>query len=247
MRRFIPRKLNRPKQSVSIALIGLAAALGACTHTQERDLTASIPTDYRLRHPIVLQEADRRIEVLVGSRRGGLTALQRADVTAFGQAWLQEGTGGIVIDLPTATPNAYAASQTLREIQSILSAVGVPPHGIKVVEYRPADPRQLATIRLNYPKITADAGPCGVWPEDLGPSFRNPIYQENRPYYNLGCAYQRNMAAMVANPSDLVQPRPESPAYTTRRSTVMTKYGRGESPATVYPDADKGKLSDVGK
>ena len=32
-------------------LIGLAAALGACTHTEEA-VTSSIPDDYRLRHPI---------------------------------------------------------------------------------------------------------------------------------------------------------------------------------------------------
>ena len=111
----------------------------------------------------------------------------------------------------------------------------------------PSDPRQLATIKLNYPKITADAGPCGVWPEDLGPTFKNRIYQENKPYYNLGCAYQRNMAAMVANPSDLIQPRPEAPSSATRRSTVLDKYGKSQPTAVTYPDADKGKLSDVGK
>jgi pilus assembly protein CpaD len=55
------------------------------------------------------------------------------------------------------------------------------------------------------------------------------------------------MAAMVANPADLVQPRPESPSYTTRRSTVLGKYSKGESTATQYPDQDKGKISDVGK
>ena len=72
----------------------------------------------------------------------------------------------------------------------------------------------MATIRLNYPKISAVAGPCGLWPEDLGPSIKNKSYFENKPYYNFGCAYQRNMAAMVDNPSDLVQPRSETPAYT---------------------------------
>ena len=246
MKRIIPSKPRPRRLPAAAALIGLAAALGACTHTQE-ETTASIPYDYRLRHPIVIQEADRTVEVLVGSRRGGLTALQRADVAAFAQSWLREGTGGILIDLPTATPNAYAAAQTLREIEAILSASGVPPRGVKVREYRPQDPRQFATIKLNYGKIIADAGPCGVWPEDLGATFRNPIYQANRPYYNLGCAYQRNMAAMVANPSDLIQPRPESPISSTRRSTVLDKYGKGQPTAVQYPDADKGKLSDLGK
>jgi pilus assembly protein CpaD len=113
--------------------------------------------------------------------------------------------------------------------------------------YHPDDPRQLATIRLNYPKITAVAGPCGLWPEDLGPSIHNPSYLENKPYYNFGCAYQRNMAAMVDNPSDLVQPRPETPPYTPRRVNAYEKYKKGNTTATTYPESDKAKLSDTGK
>jgi pilus assembly protein CpaD len=229
-----------------VAPLLLAVMLGACTHTNE-ETTASIPTDYRQRHPIVVQESDRSIEVFVGTNRGGLTAPQRTDVTAFAQTWLHEGTGPMVIDLPVSTPNARAAGQSLQDIQAIFSSVGVPPRGVTIRRFTPANPKQFATIKLNYPKVTADAGPCGLWPEDLGPSFRNPIYQENRPYSNLGCASQRNMAAMVANPADLVQPRPESPTFTTRRSTVLGKYSKGEPTGTQYPDADKGKISDVGK
>jgi pilus assembly protein CpaD len=55
------------------------------------------------------------------------------------------------------------------------------------------------------------------------------------------------MAAMVDNPSDLVQPRPETPAYTARRSEGFDKYRKGNSTTTVYPEADKAKLSDTGK
>jgi pilus assembly protein CpaD len=229
-----------------LAPVALAAMLGACTHTQE-EVTASVPNDYRQRHPVVVQEADHSIDVFVGSRRGGLTASQRTDVAAYAQNWLHEGTGPIVVDLPVATPNARAAEQSLRDIQGIFASSGVPARGVSVRRFTPADPRQFATIKLNYPKVRADAGPCGLWPEDLGPSAKSEIYRTNRPYWNLGCASQRNMAAMVANPADLAQPRPESPAYTNRRSTVFGKYGKGESTATVYPDADKGKVSDVGK
>jgi pilus assembly protein CpaD len=100
---------------------------------------------------------------------------------------------------------------------------------------------------LTYPKIVAEAGPCGVWPEDLGPSIKNKSYLDNKPYYNLGCANQRNLAAMIDNPADLVQPRPETPAYTSRRTVAFDKYRKGTSTATTYPEADKAKLSDVGK
>jgi pilus assembly protein CpaD len=228
------------------ALVGLAVVLGACTHTDEA-VTASIPDDYRLRHPIAIQEADRSIVVFVGHARGGLSASQRADVIDLAQTWLREGTGAISADVPVDTPNARAAADSFREIQALLSSAGVPPRGIVVRRYHPKDPRQMATIRLNYPKISAVAGPCGVWPDDLGPSIKNKGYYDNKPYYNFGCAYQRNMAAMVDNPSDLVQARPETPAYTARRTEGFEKYRKGNTTATTYPEAEKAKLSDTGK
>jgi pilus assembly protein CpaD len=228
------------------ALVGLAVVLGACTHTDEV-VTASIPDDYRLRHPIALQEADQSVVIFVARGRGGLSASQRADVMGLAQTWLREGTGAIVADVPVDTPNARAAADSLREIQALLAAAGVPPRGIVVRRYHPENPRLMAAIRLNYPKISAVAGPCGVWPEDLGSSIKNKSYFENKPYYNFGCSIQRNMAAMVDNPSDLVQPRPETPPYTARRTAAFEKYRRGEPTAVNYPEAERAKLSDTGK
>jgi len=231
---------------VAGALVGLAVALGACTHTDQA-VTASVPDDYRLRHPIVVQEADQSVVIFVGHARGGLSAEQRADVMGLAQTWLREGTGAIKADVPVDTPNARAAADAAREIQALLAAAGVPARGLLVRHYHPGDPRQLAAIRLSYPKISATAGPCGVWPEDLGPSIKNKSYLENKPYYNFGCAYQRNMAAMIDNPSDLVQPRPETPPYTIRRSEAFEKYRKGTTTTTNYPEAEKAKLSDTGK
>src|SRR6195952_1226101 len=229
------------------ALIGVAVALGACQHTSDVATTASVPDDYRLRHPIAVQEADRSIVVFVGRGRGGISAAQRADVMGLAQLWLAEGTGAISIDMPVDTPNARAAQDSLREIQATFAAAGVPPRAINVRQYHPEDPRQLAAIRLNYPKISAGAGPCGLWPEDLGLSIDNKGYYDNKPYYNFGCSYQRNMAALVDNPADLAQPRPETPAYWPRRNAAFEKYKRGNTTTTSYPEAEKAKLSDTGK
>ena len=228
------------------ALVGVAVALGACTHTDEA-VTASIPDDYRLRHPIAIQEANEQVVIFIGHARGGLSASQRADVMGLAQTWLHEATGAIVADVPVDTPNARAAADSLREVQALIAAAGVPTRGLVVHRYHPEDPRQLPAIRLSYPRISAVAGPCGIWPEDLGPSIKNKSYFENKSYYNFGCAYQRNMAAMVDNPSDLVQPRPETPAYTIRRSEAFEKYRKGNTTTTTYPEADKAKLSDTGK
>jgi pilus assembly protein CpaD len=149
--------------------------------------------------------------------------------------------------MPVNTPNARAAADSLREIQATLAAAGVPPRAVTVRQYHPEDPRHMAAIRLNFPKISATAGPCGLWPEDLGPSVNNKGYYDNKPYYNFGCAYQRNMAAMVDNPSDLVQSRAETPAYAARRTMSFEKYRKGNTTATIYPESEKAKLSDTGK
>ena len=229
------------------ALVGLSAALGACTSTGGEVVTASVPNDYRLRHPIAIQEADRSVVIFVGHARGGLSASQRADIMGLAQTWVREGTGAIVADVPVDTPNARAAADAFREVQALLAASGVPSRGITLRHYHPEDPRTLATIRLSYPRIAAVAGPCGLWPEDLGPSVANTDYSENKSYHNFGCANQRNLAAMIDNPSDLEQPRSETPAYTTRRTEAFEKYRKGDPTSTIYPEADKAKLSDTGK
>jgi pilus assembly protein CpaD len=230
------------------ALIGLAVALSGCMHTGEEAVTmAGIPEDYRLRHPIVIEEANKSIMVFVGQGRGGLSAEQRADVIGLAQTWLHEATGAINADVPVGTPNARMAADSMREIHALLAAAGVPPRGIIVHQYHPESPRQMAAIRLSYPKISAEAGPCGLWPEDIGPSIKNKGYVENKSYYNFGCAFQRNMAAMVDNPADLVQARPETPPYAMRRSVAFERYRKGTSTTTNYPEADKAKLSDAGK
>jgi len=246
MRVSIPVEFGRALRFAG-ALIALAVGLGACTHTDDAATMASIPDDYRLRHPIAVREANRSIVLFVGQARGGLTAEQRADVLGLAQIWLHEGTGAIIVDVPVGTPNARAAAEAYREAHALLSAAGVPTRGILMHRYRPDDARLFATLRLSYPKITAEVGPCGLWPEDLGPSIKNKTYLENKPYYNFGCAYQRNMAAMVDNPSDLVQPRPETEPYLLRRTEGFEKYRKGATTTTAYPESDKAKLSDAGK
>ena len=229
------------------ALAGLSVALGGCNTTSGEVVTASVPDDYHLRHPIAVEEANHSIVIFVGYARGGLSASQRADVMGLARTWVREGTGAIVADVPVDTANARAAASAFHEIRAVLAAGGVPPHGITLHHYHPDDPQTLPTIRLSYPRIAAIAGPCGLWPEDLGPSVLNPDYHQNKQYYNFGCANQRNLAAMIDNPADLEQPRSESPAYTARRSEAFEKYRKGEPTTTTYPEADKAKLSDTGK
>ena len=246
VRTMIAKRRGSAALAIRAAIVGgCAIFVCACNTDQQVAAVPDVPTDYRLRHPITISEADHTLEVFVGSDRGEINAAQRAEVMAFAQTWKHEATGGVVVDLPVGTSNERAAAEAMRTIRSLLAAGGVPPNGVLVRGYHPPA-INLATIRITYPRIAAQAGPCGLWPEDIGPSF-NRNYFENQPVWNAGCATQRNLAAMVDNPADLVQPRAETPAYEMRRTTVVEKYRTGTATATQDQSSASAKISDLGK
>jgi pilus assembly protein CpaD len=224
-----------------------AALVCGCNTDQQLAGSPAVPTDYRLRHPITITEKDHTLQLFIGANRGSLTPAQRAELLAFAQSWKDQATGGVVVDLPVGSVNERSSADALREIESILAATGVPAQSMAVRNYR-ASARTLATVRVSYPRIAAQAGPCGVWPEDMGPSF-NRDYFENQPPWNFGCATQRNLAAMVADPADLVQPRGETPSYTMRRTTVIEKYRVGQPTSTPAANTTPtaGRITDLGQ
>src|SRR5262249_3228138 len=65
---------------------------------------------------------------------------------------------------------------------------------------------------------------------------------------SFGCAVATNLAAMIANPGDLVATRQMDPADLGRRTVVLSKYRNGEPTATTRTDDSSGAISKaVGK
>src|ERR1700761_6235043 len=107
------------------ALLGVSVTLGACQETAHELVMASTPDDYRFRHPIAIEEANKSVVIFVGHARGGLTAPQQSDVIGLAQIWQHEATGAIVADVPVDTPNAAAAADAMRAVRSLLCAARV--------------------------------------------------------------------------------------------------------------------------
>src|SRR5262245_21334209 len=72
-------------------------------------------------------------------------------------------------------------------------------------------------------KSGAHAKHCGEWSEDMTDT------SQNEPYAELGCSHQNNIAAMVANPEDLIRPSATAPADPMRRTVIFDKYRTGEA------------------
>ena len=95
-------------------------------------------------------------------------------------------------------------------------------------------------VRLSYIRYQAHAEACGDWSVNLGSTSAN----QRSP--NFRCATQHNLAAMVADPRDLVSPKPLDPNDAQRRLTVLEKYRKGETTVTAKAAEQSGSISQVG-
>ncbi|HEY8565120.1 MAG TPA: CpaD family pilus assembly protein [Beijerinckiaceae bacterium] len=234
-----------PRAAARLAAVGLAAGLSACA--ADRAVTGSTyPHDVPQRHPIVLAESARTLDVFVTSA-GGLDPRQRDDVRAFAEEYRRYGQGALVAQAPAGTRHALSLHMTLDGIRAALAAGGVPSAHLSVASYVPADPMAAAPVRLSFQRLKAKVeSKCGLWPQDLGVSdagFNN----RNETYWNFGCAMQTNVAAQVADPVDLVRGRQEGRIDTVRRSRDFESIRQGKDPSTTYRQDEKGKISSFGQ
>lgn len=229
---IVTSKPYRIRKAALFATCGAALLLGACA---KGDIsTSGIPTDVRERHPIVLRDAPRSLDVFVGRAGGGLDPRQADDVARFGEDYRRSGKGGLVAEVPTGTGRDLATHDTLDGIRRSLTRAGISPGALSVRTYRIADPGLASPIRLTYASLQAGLPhSCGQWPADLGvASYKTDA--TNEPYWNLGCSTQANLAAQIADPLDLVRARGEGRLDTQKRMEAVKKLREGKDPSTQY-------------
>ena len=236
-----------PHLARALAFVSLAALMAGCQTTAKPEITGSVPNDYRLRHPIAVREKAQTLTVFVGDARGGLTATQRAEVGAIASSWRREATGGIVIEMPVGAPNERVAAGVAREIRSLLASAGVPHHSIEI---RPVPHARSRAARHDPRQLSEDGGRnrpvravAGRHRPDLRPGLcLQPAALESRlldAAQSCGASRQpgRSGSAARRDARDGVAPRDRA-----WRSTA-----RAKATATQYPDANKGKISDIGQ
>ena len=217
------------------AMLALGALLGGCANrTAGGDTLAYGSDDVRERHPIVLRDAPRSLDIFVERPGGRLDSRQAEDVASFAREFRLSGRGGLVAEVPTGNRRDRAAHDTLNGIRAALSRGGVSPHILSVRSYPVQDPGLASPIRLTFASLQASvAHACGQWPNDLGASdFK--FASSNVPYWNLGCASQATLAAQVADPIDLVRARDEGRPDIVKRMGAITKIREGKDPSTQY-------------
>ena len=202
--------------------------LAGCASHSKRDFTVgSVQHTYKTKHPIVIDEGEKTLDIPVASQSSGLPRAVASSIEGYGGEFLQAANGTITIMVPSGSSNESGARAILPSVTNALTVSGVPAHRMNVTSYYAAEHGATAPIRLSYIAVTAKVEQCGKWPEDLAAQNNN-----NQNYHNFGCASQNNLAAIIANPADLLAPRGTTPIDAARRNQVIESYRNAENTAT---------------
>jgi len=237
--RLAPRRQPRPAAFPAplLAVSLLVLALAGCKHgedpTQVAGWTLVNPSE---RHPILVSQQPENHTVRVARGSQGLTPNQRAELISFARSARASDAGNsrLIISAPSGGSNEVASMDAVQEIRRILSDIGFPEDSVVVEAYH-EDRNSSPPIRISYLRYVAEGPQCGNWPTNLA------YEPQNLPQPNLGCATQRNFAAMVANPGDLLGPRTEGERSGERRNATWQKYIKGDVTTAKKAEDEKVK------
>ena len=212
---YRPSRMSRPVVSVLAAL-----AVGLLAGCAKRDsiTVGAVPDDYRTNHPIVIAEKEEVIDLPVGAGDHRMTKFQSVALDGFFGRYDRSELAVVSISVPSGSANEIAAADVAGDFRRFIHSRGVPDARILMTSYQSPSVEVSAPIRVSYTALRAQTNKCGRWPEDLTDD------SENKHYANFGCSYQNNLAALIANPADLLGPRKETEIDATNRTNVIDVY-----------------------
>jgi pilus assembly protein CpaD len=218
-----------------IALASLPLiALGGCMQSQEQ-----IAWSNRMHTQIVAQEttAELKIGTVVAGEKLGMR--ERDAVKGFTMAYQQEGHGAVIISRPSNGPDDISAMRAAADARAVMLAEGVDQGMIAEGTYDGTGAR-AAPLIISYRTFDAVVPNC---PDISHWDFTDTSSNSALP--SLGCAVSVNLAAMIANPTDLVGDQPTDPADGTRRTIMFSKYRAGEKTSSERNTDASGSISDA--
>ena len=223
------RRQPRTSRLPQVALVALlSVGVAACASTNRAETVAAVPDDYRVNHPITIEETLATLDIPVGMETRYLPRGMNDNIAGFAREFMQSGSSILAIVMPSGSGNSYAIGAVAVQIEQVFLDAGVPLASIQYRSYPSSASETNAPIRLAFARISANAGPCGPWTDNVSRNFRNEHYEA------FGCATQNNLAATVSNPLDLLYPRVMPPPNAARRDTVLGAYQDGDPTATNF-------------
>lgn len=161
-------------------------------------------------HPIAV---DSQTVTMTLAASENLSDLDRSRLRAFASSYMQNGHGALTV---TSPGDAGAAG-----VKKALNEFGVAPSAMADAAYR-AGEGSARDVIVSFTRYVATPSACGVWEGLQDRDYRNM----RSP--NFGCASQNNLAAMIGDPHDLVEPAAMTAPDAATRIRGVTKFRKGE-------------------
>jgi pilus assembly protein CpaD len=182
-------------------------------HLNRTVLEAHVPT-------AVAVEA--RLVLAASSGAQGLTGEEYSQLTNFANDFVRLGRGSLVISVPANAGNSQTAALVAQDAQRALYAGGVDYAKISGGTYQ-ADGRPNAPVMLSFARYEAQRMACQPWSE-VDPRKTASNLSPDR----FGCAQNANLAAMVADPGDLLGDRTDPKRDAGQIQVGVDKLRKGE-------------------
>jgi pilus assembly protein CpaD len=211
-----------------VAVAALCVAGCAIPTTKEVAYTE----DYRYRYPIAVAPEMRTMRIPYDGPGSELDLETQAQLRQFVNDYRIGGAGAISVS------SGEGQEHVAFDFSNHIAALGVPRD--RILMGTNAQLQSGSEVEIGFISYKAETKPCGDWSENLG-TTRN-----NSPFPNLGCATQSNIAAMVADPRDLMGPQPMDPGDTQRRMTVLERYRAGEVTSADRSELQQNSIAEAG-
>ena len=209
--RASPMSTPARRSCVIATIVAALLAITACERPRLPEEAFVALSDPHKAHPITVTAETATLDLPLSADGSGLASNSYFDAVRFIRRYRQDGRGPLVIAAPAR--HAKVLADQVRAIRHAIAQAGVASSNVRY-----ASTGRHAVITLSYDRIAAIGPKCGDWSENVQ---RN---RENLPYPNFGCASQRNLAAMVSTPTDLVYPAQETPRLGERRAAAFKAY-----------------------
>nr|WP_298683453.1 CpaD family pilus assembly lipoprotein [uncultured Dongia sp.] len=215
-----------------VAAILCSLSLAAC----EADMSDHA---YAENHPIKV-ETRTALLILEPAAGGRVKIADAPEIDEFARDFGNRSAGGIMIRVGANSATDPLATAFANDVTQVLLSRGIPASAIQISYATDPETAKYGRAVMEYPIYVALADECGTWKD------RPEFMPENENSYNFGCSMQRNIAAMVVNPLDLVDAAAPTGRLAARADNVVGKYIVGgkigaspESPA-MLPNATTG-------
>ncbi len=208
--------LSRRHVGVLFALT-VTAGLGACMGVPVGG-KGPPPLTPTSRYSLQVETGVDRIALNV--HESGISPTQYAALSALVSRYVAAGAPQIRVEAPGGQDPV--SNRFAWDAKAALETLGAPGQ-IQVLSYVAPDPR--APVLIGFETLQAAVPQCGTHWDNLSRTGSNANSS------NFGCAVTANLAAQIANPRDIVQPRAITPTDASRRSVVFDNYRSGENTA----------------